>query len=174
MSKFVKDLLSEDLRRSFAGVGDVLVISLNGIDGIQNNSMRLALRQKDIRIQVVKNSLAKRVFEEVGLASASRFLEGPSAIAWGGPSIVELAKEISQWAAKIGKLQIRGGVASGKPLSSEQVTALSKLPSRGELLGRIVQLAESPAGRVVNLLNSPAARIAGQLKTRAEPEAATA
>jgi large subunit ribosomal protein L10 len=177
MSQQVKKLLSDDLRKSFAGVNDVVVVSVNGIDGIQNNAMRLALRRKNIRIQVVKNSLAKRVFDEVGLAPVVRYLEGPSAVAWGGPSIVELAKEMTAWAAKINKLQIKGGVTSGQALTAEQVAALSKLPSREELIGRAVTLALSPARRVASLVGAPAARLAGQLKAKAEavePETAAA
>ena len=168
MSKQVKKLLMDDLRKSFDGVQDVLVVSLNGVDGIQNNQMRLALRQKNIQLQVVKNTLAKRLFGEIGLGPAAQFLEGPSAVAWGGPSIVELTKEITDWSAKIKKLEIKGGATSGSPLTPAQVTALSKLPSREELLARVVMLALSPARRVASLLNSPAGRIVSQLKTKSE------
>ena len=168
MSQRVKMLLSDDLRSSLAGVRDVLVVSVSGIDGITNNNMRLALRQKNIRIQVLKNSLAKRVFNEVGLAPVNQFLEGPSAIAWGGPSIVELAKEITQWAGKLKLLKIKGGSTAGVGLTADQVNVLSKLPSREELIGRVVNLALSPARRVASLMISPAGRILGQLKTMAE------
>lgn len=172
MSKQVKEFLTEDLRKSFDGVTDVVVLSVSGVDGIQNNTMRLALRKKNIRIQVVKNSLAKRLFGEIGLETAASFLEGPSAVAWGGPTIVELAKEITEWAAKVKKLEIKGGATSGKPLTREQVVVLSKLPSREELLGRVVSLALGPAGRIVSLMNSPASRLLGQLKAKAEGGAA--
>ena len=174
MSKQVKKMIVDDMRRSFSGVQDVVVVSINGVDGIQNNQMRLALRRKNIHIQVVKNTLAKRLFDELGLGPAAKFLDGPSAVAWGGPSIVELAKEISDWVAKIKKLQIKGGATAGMPLTSEQVKALSKLPSREELLGCIVSLALSPARRVAALVNSPAGRIVGQLKTKAESAPADA
>jgi large subunit ribosomal protein L10 len=174
MSKQVKKLLADDLRKSFDGVKDVVVLSVNGVDGIQNNTMRMALRKKNIRIQVVKNSLAKRLFGEIGLENAANFLEGPSAVAWGGPTIVELAKEITDWAAKIKKLEIKGGATAGTALTREQVAALSKLPSREELLGRVVSLALGPAGRIVGLMNSPASRLLGQLKAKAEGAAAEA
>jgi large subunit ribosomal protein L10 len=172
MSKQVKKLLSDDLRKSLHGVSDLVVVSVAGIDGIQNNQMRLALRKKHIYVQVVKNSLAKRLFGEIGLDQAGQFLVGPSAVAWGGPSIVELAKEITDWANKVKKLKIKGGTTAGQPLTPEQVTALSKLPSREELIGRVVQLAMSPGARLVSLMTSPAGRIAGQLKTRAEAASA--
>ena len=168
MSKQVKKMLSDDLRTAFTGVNDVVVVSIEGVRGIENNQMRLALRKKNIHVQVVKNSLAKRLFSEIGLETANQFLEGPTAVAWGGPTIVELAKEITDWAGKLKKIRIKGGSTSGQPLTKEQVTALSKLPSRAELLGRVVSLALGPAARIVSLMNSPAGRIAGQLKTKSE------
>ena len=177
MSKLVKKMVQDDLRSSLAGVTDLLVVSVNGLDGIQSNTMRLALRQKNIRVQVVKNSLAKRVFDDLGLTPAAQFLDGPSAIAWGGPSIVELTKEITEWAGKLKLLKVKGGATSGVSLTPEQVTALSRLPAREELLARVVMLALSPASRVAGLVNSPAGRIVNQIKTKAEgsaPEAAAA
>lgn len=168
MSQQVKKMMSDDLRKAFTGVADVVVVSIAGVDGITNNQMRLALRKKDIRVQVIKNSLARRVFDELGLGSATRFFEGPTAVAWGGPTIVELAKEMTAWAGKIKQLKVKGGATAGQPLTSDQVTALSKLPSREELLGRVISLALSPARRVASLAISPAARIAGQIKTIAE------
>jgi large subunit ribosomal protein L10 len=172
MSKQVTKLLSDDLRQSFDGVRDVVVLSLMGLDGIQNNTMRLALRQKNIYLRVVKNSLAKRVFDELGLGPATQFLEGPSAIAWGGPTIVELAKEITDWAGKLTKIEIKGGATGGVALSREQVRALAVMPSREELIGRVVNLALGPARRVVTLACAPAARIVGQLRSKAEAEPA--
>lgn len=174
MSKQVKKLLVADLEKSFDGVRDVVVVSLNGVDGIQNNQMRLALRQKNIRLQVVKNSLTRRLFNEIGLGPASQFLEGPSAVAWGGPSIVDLAKEIADWSSKVKKFEIKGGTTSGLPLTADQVTALSKLPSREELLGRVVMLAQSPGRRLATLIGSPAGRIASQIKTKSEGAAEAA
>jgi len=171
MSKQIKKMLSDDLKKSLGGVSDVVVLSIEGVDGIQNNQMRLALRKKNIQVQVVKNSLAKRLFGELGLEPVNQFLEGPSAVAWGGQTIVDLAKEISDWAGKIKKLKIKGGTTTGLPLSADQVTALSKLPSREELLARVMSLALSPAARLVNLMTAPAARIAAQLKTKYESAA---
>ena len=168
MSKLVKKMLQDDLRSSLAGVTDLLVVSVTGLDGIQSNTMRLALRQKNIRVQVVKNSLAKRVFDDLGLTPAAQFLDGPSAVAWGGPSIVELAKEITEWVGKVKLLKVKGGATSGLPLTPKQVTALSKMPAREELLARVVMLALSPARRVAKLVNSPAGRLVSQLRTKAE------
>jgi ribosomal protein L10 len=60
------------------------------------------------------------------------------------------------------------------PLTADQVTALSKMPSREELLARVVMLAMSPARRVAGMVNAPAGRIVSQLKTKSEGAPETA
>lgn len=174
MSKLVKKLLADQLSKSFAGVSDLVVLSVGGLDGKENNSMRLALHGKDIRLQVLHNRLAKRVFEELGLQSVIQSLEGPTAVAWGGPSIVELAKEISTWAEKLKKIEIKGGTTSGLFLTPEQIKELSRIPSREELLAGVVHLAQGPGRMVRSRLEAPAARIAGQLKAKSEEGAVQA
>jgi large subunit ribosomal protein L10 len=170
VSKVVKKLLSEELEKTLAGVDEFLILNVGKLGGIESNSMRLGLHEKSIRLRVVKNSLAKRLFRDRGWNSAGQLLEGPSAIAWGSPSIVELAKEITTWSEKLATIEIRGGATSGELLSASQVKDLSKMPSREELIGRVASLALAPAVRVMTLLNSPASRLKGQLASMEEAE----
>jgi large subunit ribosomal protein L10 len=173
MSKYVKQLMRDELRHTLSGVKDVVIVSVNGIDGIKNNEMRLALRRKNIQLRVVKNRLARLTLQDVGLGAATQFLDGPAAVVWGG-QIVDLAKEITVWGGKVDKLQIRGGATGTTPLTAEHVKALSTLPSREELLGRVVNLMLSPARRAVTLATSPASRLVGQIKAKAEAAGDTA
>jgi large subunit ribosomal protein L10 len=170
MSKYVKELMMEDLRRSFEGVRDVVVLSLTGVEAIQDNQMRLDLRRKDIRVRVLRNNLARKVFSDMGLDGLTQLLEGPSAVAWGGQGIVELAKEIAEWASKIEPLQIKGGTTEGRVLSSADVVALSRLPGRVELLGRVVSQICGPGAQLAALVQAPGGRLASQLKARSEQE----
>jgi large subunit ribosomal protein L10 len=168
MSRYVKDLQIKQLRRQFDGVSDLMVVNLIGIDAVKTNELRLDLRKKGINMQVVPNALARRVLNDQGVHGLDSLLTGPSAIAWGGSGVVELAKEITEWARKVEKLEVKGGCVSGQKVDSEGVKALSEMPSREELLGRVVMLALSPAARVVQLAMSPGGIIAGQLKAIAE------
>ncbi len=164
MSRYVKQLLVEEMRCTFGQVRDLVVLDINRLNANENNQLRLALKDKDIRIRVVKNRLAKRGFSELGLGSIGELFQGPSAIAWGGPSIVELAKEIKAWADKLPNVQVKGGATDGVPLTPKQLEALSKLPPREVLIARIASLALAPAARLVALMNWPAARVAAQVK----------
>jgi large subunit ribosomal protein L10 len=172
MSKFVKQLELDQLRRDFEGAEDVLVVNVIGMEAFESNKFRLELRKKGISLRVVKNNLAKRILGEKGLGGAGASLSGPSAVVWGGAGVVELAKEITDWAKKLKKLEIKGGCVAGESLDAKGVEDLSKMPSRVELLGRIVQLALSPASNLVSQFQSPGGMIASQLKTLAEKESA--
>src|SRR5271155_4158144 len=94
MSKVIKQMEIQALEATFKDVRDMVLLSVTGLNSIADNQVRLALRKKGIRLQVVKNSLTRRVFADMGMNIAKGW-EGPTTVAWGGPSIAELSKEIN-------------------------------------------------------------------------------
>lgn len=165
MSKFVKGLMERDFKGVFEGMDECLVVSLRGIGGTDVNRMRGELLKKSISVKVVKNSLAKRAFADLGMAQIKEVLVGNSAIAYGGDSIVDVAKEMVGWGKEFDVLKIKGGFLEGVVLDADAAKALSKMPSREELQGQIVGLALTPGGNIVGAATGPAGAIAGCLKT---------
>src|SRR5919199_1208004 len=100
MSKYVKELMMDQLKTDLNGSRSVLILDFKGLDGVAENKLRLDLRKKNIRIRALKNTLARRVFDDMGLGGLSKYLEGPSVAVWGGDGVAELAKEISAWVKK--------------------------------------------------------------------------
>jgi large subunit ribosomal protein L10 len=174
MSKYVKELLMDQLRSDLEGNRSVLILDMKGLDGVAENQLRLDLRKKSIRVRALKNSLARRVFDDIGLGGVSRYLEGPSVAVWGGDGVAELAKELSTHVKKLKKPVIKGGVVEGTVIGPAQVEEITKLPSREALIARVAALALAPAQRVVSLANAPVSGLMGQLKAIAEaaPEGA--
>jgi len=168
MSKYVKELMMDQLRSDLDGTRSVLILDLKGLDAITEYQFRRDLRKKAIKIRALKNSLARRVFSDMGMDGLSRYLEGPSVAVWGGAGVAELAKEISAQVKTLKKPAIKGGAVDGVVIGPEQVEDITKLPSRETLIGRVVSLALAPAGRVVALANAPAAGLMSQLKTMSE------
>ena len=164
MSKYVKELMMDQLRTDLDGSRSVLIVDLNGLDAIAEHQFRRDLRRKSIRVRALKNTLARRVFADMGMEGLSRFLEGPSVAVWGGDGVAELAKEISYQVKKLKKPAIKGGAVDGVIIGPEAVEDLTKLPSREALIARVVGLALSPAQRVVSLANAPASGLLGQLR----------
>jgi large subunit ribosomal protein L10 len=169
MSKPVKEMLIADIRNRIGDARDMLVIDSARLDAISTNKFRLALREKSISALTVRNSLAKRALNEIGLTALDSVLDGPSTLVWGDEDIIALSKEISKWAKELAPLEIKGGALEGSALSAADVEDLSKSPSREELIGQIVGMLLNPGARLAAALLAPGGRLAGQLESLAEP-----
>jgi large subunit ribosomal protein L10 len=170
MSKYVKELMMDQLKSDLDGSRSVLIVDLKGLDAVTEHQLRRDLRKKAIKIRALKNSLARRVFTDLGLEGLSQFLSGPSVAVWGGEGVAELAKEVSTQVKTLKKPEIKGGAVDGVVIGAAQVEDITKLPSREALIARVVGLALSPAQRVVALANAPAGNLQAQLKTLSERE----
>ncbi|AMV36400.1 50S ribosomal protein L10 [Planctomyces sp. SH-PL62] len=168
MSKYVKELMMDQLRDELSGSRSMLIIDFKGLDAVSEHQFRMDLRKKSIKVRTLKNTLARRVLTDLGVEGLSQFLEGPSVLVWGGAGPAELAKEISAQLKKLKKPQIKGGAVDGVVIGPDQVEDITKLPSREELIGRVAALALAPVTRVVSLANAPASALLGQLQTIVE------
>ena len=170
MSKYVKALITDDLRKRLDGVSDLLLVDVIGLENNQNVILRKQLREKDIRLLVVKNSLAHRATEGTVLAPAFEGIEGTCAVVWGGEDIVSLAKEIMKLAddKAYEPFSPKGGVMDGKALSADQVKAVSKWPSRTEQLSLLVGQILNPGATLGAQLLGPGRQLASQIKQKRE------
>jgi ribosomal protein L10 len=170
MSKYVKDLLSKDIASRLDGVGEALLVNVVGLDAGKTYVLRKQLREKNIHLLVVKNSLAKRATEGTPLAAAFQSAEGTLAMVWGGEDFVSLAKEIAalDGSPEFPAFQTRGGVMDGEHLTAERVKEVSRWPSRQEqiriLLGQIL----SPGARLSSQLLGPGRTLASQLAEKSK------
>src|ERR671915_163699 len=108
MSKKVKNLITKELGDRFKGVDAVAVINPRGIDATRNNQIRRRLREKGVRMTVVKNTLAKRAAGDGKLKGFDALLDGPSAVIYGEASIATIARLVLDEKKADDKLEIRG------------------------------------------------------------------
>jgi large subunit ribosomal protein L10 len=182
MSKLVKELISDDVKGRLDGVEDLVVVSMAGMTANRAHKLRMELRGKKMQILVIKNSLARRAAAGTPLAPAFEGLSGPAAIVWGGTDIVDVAKEVTRLASdkQFEPFAARGGVMAGSGLTSDEVKAVSKWPSREEQLSLLVGQILGPGSQLASQLISVGGVLAGQIKEiakggdEAEAEAAPA
>jgi len=170
MSKQVKEMMMNELRSRVGETRDFLIIDIAKVDAITTNKLRLAWREKEISAFTVRNSLARKTFNDLGLECIGEILAGSSTLVWGGEDVVALSKEITKWSKEIGELEIRGGTVEGTALDSAGVNALSKSPSREELISMIAGQILGPGSQLAAALLGPGGVLAGQVKTISEGE----
>lgn len=167
MSKQLKTMITDALRSRFEGVEEACVVDLTGLNVEHTQAVRTALSDRDMRMMVVKNSLARRAFEGGPLGPLGLDLSGPCAFVTGGDSVIDVAREMVKLAAEYPQITLKRGLLSG----DQELTAvaeLAKLSGKKELLSEVAGLLASPGRALAGCLTSPQSKLAGCLKAMAE------
>ena len=126
-----------DLVAAFKEAKTFVFVASRGLTVEQDTNMRRELRAGNVKFQVVKNTVLRLVFKELGIEGLDEIFEGPTAVAY-SEDIVAPAKIIAKFAEDFEPLQIKGGVIDGKVASIDEVVALSKVPDTETLYSQVV------------------------------------
>lgn len=172
MSKTVKNIIMRDYKSRIGAsgdkdgaFGDAMLISIRGVKAIDTTKMRHGLAAKKIKVTVMQNALAKKTFAGTALEPLADLLTGSSALAYGGQSVVEVAREIMAWVAKMPKMELKGAVLDGTLYKGKAgVEELSKFPTRDEAIVKAVTLIVSPGRTLLGQLQGPGRSVGGLVK----------
>jgi large subunit ribosomal protein L10 len=143
----------EELTAAMANAKAIYLADFTGLDVAKVTGLRNTLRDAEIGYQVVKNRLAKRAAADAGIAGLEEHFVGPTAIAFTNDDPIAPAKILQDFADKDNAFSIKSGFMDGQILSPEDVLALSKLPSREELLSKVLGSVQSPLYGFAGVLN---------------------
>jgi large subunit ribosomal protein L10 len=165
MSKRVKDTIVRDYKGRIGDAQEGMLISVRGVKGIPGTRLRKNLASKKIKITVLRNALAKKTFTGTALEPLTRLMTGPSALAYGGQSVVEVAREIVKAIATMPELELKGAILDGQLFEGKKgVEELSKFPTREEALSQAVTLILGPGRKLMAQVKGPGAGVAGIIK----------
>jgi large subunit ribosomal protein L10 len=142
----------EALNRVFSEARSIVLNDFTGLNVKKISELRRVCRESGVEYHVVKNSLAKRSLKGTPAEELEQYLEGPTAIAISNESENITAKVLAKFAAEHEAPKFKAAVVDGSILDATAVIALSKLPSRPELLSQILAGIKSPATGLVSVL----------------------
>ena len=173
MSKAVKQMEYTALEKTFSGVRDLVLIAPAKVNSTTDYNFRKQLREKKVRVQMVKNSLAQRVFAAQGVNLDDKVWTGTTLVAWGADSIKDLSKAVDGLIKDIekkdpkqkDKLKVKTAVADGVPVP--MATAMT-MPTRLEAIGDIIGMILGPGSAIAGCLIGPGGQLASQIASIAD------
>ncbi|MEJ2077468.1 MAG: 50S ribosomal protein L10 [Acidobacteriota bacterium] len=138
----------------------MIVLDFKGISVPDITELREKVRQADGRYTVVKNTLALRAAEGTVAAGLQDCFRGPTAVAVTGGDTVALAKVLKDFVKNNQGMSFKAGVLEGRVITQAQVENLADLPSREELLSKLLFLLNAPLSRLASALSSPVRNLA--------------
>lgn len=143
----------ERLAKAFKESEISILVDYKGLNVLKMTELRAQLRKEGIQIEVVKNSLMALASEGTDAALMKDFFKGPNALVLSKKDPVAPAKILINFAKDNDKLEIKAGALSGKLLNPEEIKQLAKLPSKEELLGKLVYTLNAVPTSFVNVLS---------------------
>jgi len=157
-----KQAVVAEVAAKLAGAQAVIVAEYRGLDVGRVTQLRARARKSGLYLRVLKNTLARRAVKGTPFESLSDQLVGPLMYGIAADPVAG-AKVLSEFARENERFVIRGGAMPGNRMSDKDVKALALLPSREQLLARLVGTLQAPMAKLVRTMNEVPARFARTL-----------
>ncbi len=141
----------DNLKSDLAKVSTVILSTFQGITVENDNKLRRAVQQAGGQYRVVKNTLAERAARAPRTRLCCKNLTGTNSIAYTETDPVSLAKALTKIAKDVPAFQFRAGIVEGRVLSIAEIQQLAALPSKEELISKVMFLLSSPAQRIASV-----------------------
>lgn len=143
----------ELLNQEFQGTPHALVVGFQGLAVAKDWDLRKQLREANLKYRVVKNTLAQRAVSGTPLEGLGEHFKGSSAIAYSPNDPVTLAKVLTKFSKENPQFTFKAGVVEGRVISVKDLDAIASLPSKEELIAKIMFLINANAQRLAVALN---------------------
>src|SRR5580700_720196 len=145
---------SEELKSQLATVSTVILSTFQGITVEQDTKLRRSVEAAGGHYLVVKNTVAERAGTGTPAEGVLKNLKGTNSIAYTRTDPVALAKALTKIAKDVPAFQFKSGVVEGRVISISEIKQLAEMPSKEELISKIMFLLNAPAQRIATALNA--------------------
>lgn len=148
-----KEAVVDSIKEKLEASQSVVLIDYRGLTVAEVTELRNQMREAGVEYQVLKNTMIKRAAEKAGIEGMDPILEGPTAVAFGINDPVAPAKILTKFAKDTKKITIKGGVLAGNAIDVAAVENLAKLPSKEELIAKMLGSLNAPITGLVMVLS---------------------
>lgn len=141
-----------EIKEKIQSAQSMVFLDYRGLTVEEVTELRSQFRAAGVEYKVLKNTLIQRAANEAELAGLEPFLSGPTAVAFGIQDPVAPAKILTEYIKKTKKTTIKGGVLEGQVIDAKGVEALANMPSREQLLAKMLGSMNAPITGLMTVL----------------------
>ena len=149
----LKKPVIEEISASIKDAQSVVLVDYRGLTVEQDTELRRQLREAGISYKVYKNTMMNFAFKGTDCEVLLPYLEGPSALAISTEDATAPARVLCKFAKTADKLEVKGGIVEGIAYDAEGIINISKIPSREELLSKLLGSIQSPIANFARVMD---------------------
>src|SRR5262245_54561061 len=158
----------DDLKKELSEAKNLFVAQFKGITVAQDTDLRQKIRGTNSKYRVVKNTLARKAAEGTPTEGVAKSFDGSTAIAYNSSDPVSLAKALTAYAKANPVFVFKAGLVEGRVINLADIASIAAMPSKEELIAKLLFLLNSPAQRLATAMNGVARNLAVVLKQAVE------
>jgi large subunit ribosomal protein L10 len=174
MNRTEKTEAVDALQGDFAKSRNAILFGFAGLKVAEVTELRRQVRGTQSKYLVVKNTIALRAAKGTALESVASHFAGPTAVVFNANNPVALAKVLTAFARTNPNLVFKAALVEGRPVAAAEIQSIADLPTREELVARLLFLIQSPLRRLATVLSAPARNLANVMAQIAEQKPKTA
>ncbi len=159
----------EEYTQKFKNAKSIFMADFGGMNVAQANKLRRSFREANVEYKILKNTLAKRSFEDAGIEGIDQILSGMTGFAMSNDDPVTPIKIIKDFNKSLPKdkkgLVVKGCLFEGKVFGPEKADELANLPSREVLLAQLLGMLQSPMSKLLGTLQGTGQKLVGTLES---------
>ena len=165
----LKQPVIQEISEQIKDASSVVIVDYRGLNVAQDTALRKEMREAGVVYKVYKNTMMRFAFKDTDFAQLDDQLEGPNAIAIGKEDATAPARILAKFAKTAPALEIKAGVVEGTFYDAEGMKQIASVPSREELLSKLLGSLQSPITNLARVLNQIAEQGGGEAAAEAAP-----